>query len=160
MLNPNDTDIENVMNLEKSLKSQIYKLNDLRREVKKLIFMPVDPMGSYISVAYKAIDGGKMKISFEPLEIDLIEVADSYGNIKMKFVLPKESDERREEESDLNDEGNFLDEDPIVKNFLYILGKNSVQEISEILNQSDTYMELSEWACIFERMKIPVMSQL
>ena len=85
MLNPNDTDIENVMNLEKSLKSQIYKLNDLRREVKKLIFMPVDPMGSYISVAYKAIDGGKMKISFEPLEIDLIEVADSYGNIKMKW---------------------------------------------------------------------------
>ena len=153
MLNPNDTDIENVMNLEKSLKSQIYKLNDLRREVKKLIFMPVDPMGSYISVAYKAIDGGKMKISFEPLEIDLIEVADSYGNIKMKFVLPKESDERREEESDLNDEGNFLDEDPIVKNFLYILGKNSVQEISEILNQSDTYMELSEWACIFERIE-------
>ena len=151
LLNPNDTDIENVRNLEKSLKSQINKLEDLRKEVRKLEFIPVDPMGSYISVTYKAIDGGKMRISFEPLEIDLIEVADSYGNLKMKFVLPKESDEREDVESGLTDDGDFLDEDPIVRKFLDMLGKKSVQEISEILNQSDTYMELSEWACIFER---------
>lgn len=151
LLNPNDTDIENVRNLEKSLKSQISKLEGLREEVRKLKFIPVDPIGSYVSVTYKAIDGGKMKISFEPLEIDLIEVADSYGNLKMKFVLPKESDESEEEEGDVIGEGNFLDEDPIVRKFLDMLGKKSVQEISEILNQSDTYMELSEWACIFER---------
>ena len=92
-----------------------------------------------------------MKISCEPLEIDLIEVADSYGNLKMKFVLPKESDENEEGEDDLTIEGNFLDKDPIVRKFLDMLGKKSVQEISEILNQSDTYMELSEWACIFEK---------
>ena len=96
MLNPNDTNIENVGNLEKSLKSQISKLEKLRAEVRELKFVPVDPMGLYTSLTYKAIDGGKMKISFEPLEIDLIEVADSYGNLKMKFVLPKESDENEE----------------------------------------------------------------
>ncbi len=151
MLNPNDTNIENVGNLERSLKSQISKLEKLRAEVRELKFVPVDPMGSYTSLTYKAIDGGKMKISFEPLEIDLIEVADSYGNLKMKFVLPKESDENEEGEDNLTVEGNFLDEDPIVRKFLGILGKKSVQEISEILNQSDTYMELSEWACIFEK---------
>ncbi len=151
MLNPNDTNIENVGNLEKSLKSQISKLEKLRAEVRELKFVPVDPMGSYTSLTYKAIDGGKMKISFEPLEIDLIEVADSYGNLKMKFVLPKESDENEEGEDDLTIEGNFLDKDPIVRKFLDMLGKKSVQEISEILNQSDTYMELSEWACIFEK---------
>ena len=151
MLNPNDTDIENVRNLEKSLKSQTNKLEALREEVRKLKFVPIDPMGSYISVTYKAIDGGKMRISFEPLQIDLIEVADSYGNLKMKFVLPKESDESEEEESDLIGDGNFLDGDPIVRKFLDMIGKKSVREISEILSHSDTYMELSEWACIFER---------
>ncbi len=150
LFNPNDTDIENIRNLEKSLQSQIGKLEGLREEVRNLKFVPVDPIGSYISVTYKAIDGGKMKISFDPLEIDLIEVADSYGNLKMKFVLPKESDES-EEEIEEKSEGNFLDEDPIVRKFLDMLGKKSVQEISEILNQSDTYMELSEWACIFEK---------
>lgn len=151
MLNPNDTSIENVRNLKESLKSQISKLQGLRDEVRNLKFIPIDPIGSYISITYKAIDGGKMKISFEPLEIDLIEVADSYGNLKMKFVLPKESDETEKEENEVKGKGNFLDEDPIVRKFLDMLGKKSVQEISEILNQSDTYMELSEWACIFER---------
>ncbi|MGE9811540.1 DNA double-strand break repair nuclease NurA [Ferroplasma acidiphilum] len=151
MLNPNDSNIEDIRNLERSLKSQISKLEKLREEVRELKFVPVDPMGSYTSITYKAIDGGKMKISFEPLEIDLIEVADSYGNLKMKFVLPKESDENEYGKDDLTEEDNFLDGDPIVRRFLDMLGKKSVQEISEILNQSDTYMELSEWACIFEK---------
>jgi hypothetical protein len=46
-------------------------------------------MGSYSSVSYKAIDGGRMKIYFDPLELDLIDVADSYGNLKMRFIIPK-----------------------------------------------------------------------
>jgi len=149
MLDPNDTGIENIGNLQKALESQIEKLENLRKEVKKLKFVPIEPMGTYTSVTYKAIDGGKMKISFEPLEIDLIEVADSFGNLKMKFVLPVGSDESEEEEND--EIGNFLDNDPIIKKFLDILGKKTILDISEILNQSDTYMELSEWACIFER---------
>jgi len=149
MLDPNDTGIENVGNLQKALESQIEKLDKLRKEVRKLKFVPIEPMGTYSSVTYKAIDGGKMKISFEPLEIDLIEVADSFGNLKMRFVLPVGSDESEEEEDEKV--SNFLDEDPIIKKFLEALGKKTVLDISEILNQSDTYMELSEWACIFER---------
>lgn len=147
MLNPNDTDIESVSNLENAMKSQIEKLTRLREKVRKFKFVPVDPMGSYVSVTYKAIDGGRMKITFEPLQIDLIEVADSFGNLKMKFVLPKSSDEYEDDA----DEKNFLDDDPILQKFVQLLGKNSIREISEILNQSDTYMEISEWACIFER---------
>ncbi len=150
MTDINDTSIENVGNLEKALDSQIKKLEDLRAEVRKLLkFVPIEPMGMYTSVTYKAIDGGRMKISFEPLEIDLIEVADSFGNLKMRFVLPINSDESQDEEG--VEESNFLDEDPIIKKFLSIFGKRSVLEISEILNQSDTYMELSEWACIFDK---------
>lgn len=149
MFNPNDTSIENVGNLEKALESQIKKLNNLRKEVKKLKFVPIDPMGSYTSVTYKAIDGGKMKISFEPLEIDFIEVADSFGDLKMKFVIPLETEES--EDDSRTEDGSFLDDDPIIKKFLKILNKNSIMEISEILNQSDSFMEISEWACIFER---------
>ena len=145
MLNPNDTDIDNVGNLERTLETQIRKLNNLRKEVKKLRFVPIEPMGSYSSVTYKAIDGGRMKISFEPLEIDLIEVADSYGNLKLRFVLPKGTDESE------MDDGRFLDADPIIRRFVNALGKSSITEISEILNQSDTFMELSEWACMFDR---------
>lgn len=144
-MNPNDTDIGNVGNLERTLEVQIGKLNNLRNEVKKLRFVPIEPMGSYASVTYKAIDGGRMKISFEPLEIDLIEVADSYGNLKLRFVLPKGTDESE------MDDGRFLDADPIIQRFVNALGKSSITEISEILNQSDTFMELSEWACMFDR---------
>lgn len=150
MLNLNDTSIENVGNLEKALEAQIKKLENLRTNVREqLKFVPIEPMGGYTSVSYKAIDGGKMKISFDPLEIDLIEVADSFGNLKMRFVLPVNSDESQDDEGE--EESNFLDQDPIIRKFLNLLGKKSVLEISEILNQSDTYMELSEWACIFER---------
>lgn len=149
MLNPNDTSIENVGNLEKALESQIKKLGNLRSEAKKLKFVPIEAMGGYTSVTYKAIDGGRMKISFEPLEIDLIEVADSFGNLKMRFVLPVGSDESSDKEG--NEQSNFLDEDPIIKKFLKVFNKASVLDISEILNQSDSYMEISEWACMFER---------
>ncbi|MGC8516158.1 MAG: DNA double-strand break repair nuclease NurA [Thermoplasmata archaeon] len=149
MLDPNDTDISNVSNLEKVLKAQIEKLDRLRGEVRELQFVPIEPMGYYTSVTYKAIDGGKMSISFEPLEMDLIEVADSFGNLKMRFVIPLGSDESRDQPGEA--ESFFLDEDPIMKKFLNLFSKGSVREISEILNQSETYMELSEWACIFER---------
>ncbi|MEM3844988.1 MAG: DNA double-strand break repair nuclease NurA [Thermoplasmata archaeon] len=153
MLNPNDTSIENVGNLEKALESQIEKLKTLRAEVKNLEFVPIEAMGGYTSITYKAIDGGRLKISFDPLEIDLIEVADSFGNLKMRFVLPIGPDENLDKEGE--EQGNFLDDDPIIKKFLKIFNKSSISEISEILNQSDSYMEISEWACIFERIMEP-----
>lgn len=148
-MNPNDTSIEKVGNLEKALEAQIKKLENLRTEARKLRFVPIEAMGAYTSLSYKAIDGGKMKISFDPIEIDLIEVADSHGNLKMRFVLPVGSDESQDKEG--IEQSNFLDEDPIIKKFLKVLNKKSVFDISEILNQSDSYMEISEWACIFER---------
>ena len=145
LIDPNDTNIDNIYNIDKIIDQQINKLNELRKEVKKLQFIPIDKAGNYQSVTYKAIDGGKMKISFDPLEMDLIEVADSNGNLKMRFILPKASDE-----SNLDDY-NSLDDDFIIKKFLNIFGKNHLSEISEILNQSDSFMELSEWACLFEK---------
>ena len=145
LIDPNDTNIDNIYNLESVIKQQVNKLNDLREKVSKLEFVPVDPAGTYQSVTYKAIDGGKMKISFNPLEMDLIEVTDSNGNLKMRFAVPKISEESNLDKSD------GLDNDAIIKKFLQIFGKTHLSEISEIFNQSDSYMELSEWACLFEK---------
>lgn len=145
MINPNSTEIDDVLNLQKALDLQVKKLNKIREQVRDLAFTPIETVGFYSTVAYKAIDGGKMHISFEPLRIDLIEVADSYGNLKMRFVVPKESDEDEAEDK------SFLESDPLIANFIRLLGKEKLSEITELLNNSDTLMELSEWACIFDK---------
>lgn len=74
-------DIEDVANLESTLEKQTEKLDELRAEVKKLKFIPVEAAGYYSAIAYKSFDGGMFKLSFDPLEIDVIEVADSNGTL-------------------------------------------------------------------------------
>ncbi|WP_298277426.1 DNA double-strand break repair nuclease NurA [Ferroplasma sp.] len=144
-MDTNDTNIENIGNLDNVIQQQISKLNKLREEARKLEFIPIDPMGSYSSITYKAVDGGKMNISFNPLEIDFIEVADSNGNLKMRFLVPKSMDDN------VIDDRSLFENNDTIKNFLKILGKDNLSDISEILSQSDTYMELAEWACLFEK---------
>lgn len=146
MIDPNDTDIRTIGNVDKVLKSQVEKFNNLRNKVKELEFIPIDPVGDYQAVTYKAIDGGKMNISFEPLEIDFIEVADSYGNLKMRFLFPKSG-----EDIEIEDDIEYLDDEPIIRKFLQLLNKESLKEISEILTDSGTFMEISEWACLFDK---------
>jgi hypothetical protein len=145
-MDPNDTNINSIGNIDEVLNKQILKFNELRSRVKELRFVPIDPVGDYQAVTYKAIDGGKMNISFDPLEIDLIEVADSYGNLKMKFLFPRGS-----EEVSIDNDIKYLDNEPTVAKFLNLLGKKSLKEISEILTDPGTFMEISEWACLFEK---------
>jgi len=145
LFSPNSTDLNSIGNLEDALQSQIRKLDELREKVRELEFVPIDPMGSYQSVAYKAIDGGRMKIYFDPLELDLIDVADSYGNLKMRFIIPKGVDE------EIDQVNNYLKQDPLIADFLKLLNKSNLTDISEVLTDSDTYMEIAEWACIFNK---------
>ncbi len=145
MLRPNSTDLGSVGNLENAIKSQIEKLEKLREQVRSLEFEPIEPMGAYAAVSYKAVDGGRMRISFDPLELNMIDVADSYGNLKMRFIVPRDSDESEFDPDD------YLDENPIIKDFVALLGKKSITEISEIIGHSDSYMEIAEWACIFHK---------
>jgi hypothetical protein len=145
LFSPNSTDLNSIGNLEGALESQIKKLDELREKVRELKFVPIDPMGSYQSVAYKAIDGGRMKIYFDPLELDLIDVADSYGNLKMRFIIPKGG------EDEIDQINNDLKQDPLIADFLKLLNKSDLSEISEVLTDSDTYMEIAEWACIFNK---------
>ena len=149
MFSPNSTELKSIGNLENALYSQLRKLEDLRTMVRQLRFVPIDPMGSYSSVSYKAIDGGRMKIYFDPLELDLIDVADSYGNLKMRFIIPKGT------EDELEQINNYLKEDLLIANFLTLLNKTNLHEVSEVLSDNDTYMEIAEWACIFSKVMSP-----
>jgi len=143
--NIKNTDLSNIENLDNVIASQLNKLDNLREKVRDLNFVPVDPMGEYETIAYKAIDGGRMRIYFDPFEIELVDVFDSYGNLKIKFLIPSSIEET--EKPDLS----FLEENAIIKSFLKIFEKDHISEISEIFYNSDTLMEISEWACIFEK---------
>jgi hypothetical protein len=138
-------DIEDIANLESTLKKQTEKLDELRAEVKKLKFTPVEPAGYYSSIAYKSFDGGMFKLNFDPLEIDVIEVADSNGNIKLKFAIPLGEELEKTDFSSI--EGL-----QIIKKFLSVLGVNTLTQASEILRDPGTLMEIAEFACIFDKM--------
>lgn len=137
-------DIEDIANLESTLKKQTGKLDELRTEVRNLKFVPVEAAGYYSAIAYKSFDGGMFKLSFDPLEIDVIEVADSNGNTKLKFAVPI-GDEL--EKADFGS----IEELLIIKKFLSILGVDNLTEVSEILRDPGTLMEIAEFACIFDK---------
>ena len=54
--------LDDVHNLENAIQRQREKLKRMRELVQNLKFVPVDPVGYYSCVTYKAIDGGKMNI--------------------------------------------------------------------------------------------------
>jgi hypothetical protein len=137
-------DIEDIANLESTLRKQTEKLDQLRTEVKKLKFVPVEAAGYYSAIAYKSFDGGMFKLSFDPLEIDVIEVADSNGNTKLKFAVPIGEEL---EKTDFTS----IEELLIIKKFLSILGVGNLTEASEILRDPGTLMEIAEFACIFDK---------
>lgn len=139
-----DYDINTITNLEHILETQTKKLENLRTEVKKLEFVPIESAGYYSSIAYKSFDGGMFKLNFNPLEIDVIEIADSNGNTKLKFAVPLS------EELDKTDLRS-IEELPIINKFLSILRVSSLVEASEVLKDPKTLMEIGEWACIFDK---------
>lgn len=137
-------EIGDIANLDSTLKKQTEKLKKLRAKVKDLKFIPIEAAGYYSSIAYKSFDGGMLKIRFEPLEIDLIEVADSNGNTKLSFVVPL-GDEL--EKADFKDVEKIV----LINNFLLTLGVSSLAEASEIYRDSNALMEIAEFACIFDK---------
>lgn len=139
--------IEDIQNLNQIIQKQKEKMVKLRELVRKLKFIPVDPVGNYSCITYKAIDGGKMKVEFDPFEMDLIDIADSNGREILKFVTPKGTIGGKLTSDDFL----FLNEIPQIRKFVNILGEDTVAEISKILSESRTAMEIAEYACIFER---------
>jgi hypothetical protein len=124
--------------------SQRKKFAHLREEVKKLKFRAIDSADSYSSMTFKAIDGGKMGIDLSPFEVDIVEIADSHGNVKMKFAIPANEEMKNFDYSEINKKKE-------IQEFLTLLKIKSVKEVSEILTDSGTFMEIGEWACIFDK---------
>jgi len=141
--NPND-----VINLTNIIERQKEKLRSLCEKVRKLQFVPLDPAGSYIPIAFRAFDGGMFNLHFDPFEFDIVEIADSNGNLKLKFASPS---------ADLDNSKNIgpiiqdLNSHPIIQNFLKIMKKESLADISEILTNRGSLMEIGEFACIFDK---------
>lgn len=136
--------LNDIHNLENAFTKQREKLKQLRKLIQNLKFVPIDPVGYYSCVTYKAIDGGTMNINFDPFEIDYVEIADSNENVILKFVIPQGI---KMEKADFL----TLDGMPIIKTFLDLLNVKSITDISEIYNDPKKVMELSEYACIFEK---------
>src|SRR2546426_3973831 len=83
------TELEDLVGVEEAIKIQKEKLQALREEVRKLSFKKIDIAGNYASISYKAFDGGKMGIRFNPFEVNVVDVADSNGKRKVRFVVPE-----------------------------------------------------------------------
>lgn len=145
--------INKIVGVDEAIALQKEKLNLLREEVRSLKFKKIDSAGTYSSITYKAIDGGKMKVSFNPFEINVIDVADSNGNKKLSFVFPeiKTYGDTEEGGKAFDRVREKIDAIPIINNFVKLMGCKSISELSFILNNGNNLMELSEWACIFER---------
>jgi len=138
-------DLNEIQNIDETIQTQVEKFQSIRDLVKDLKFIPVDPIGTYSSVTYKSIDGGKMGIYFDPFELEYVVIADSFGNELMKFLVPKGQEL---EPADFI----FMDEFLIIQKFLHLLGLRSVSQSSGILKASKIAMEIAEIASIFERL--------
>ena len=143
-----DYSTETVQNLAGILESQKRKMDRLRKRVKELEFVPLEHAGGYSPITFKAFDGGAFKLQFDPFEFDIVEIADSNGNRKLRFAAPRGDFEDGEELARIV---GGMDAHPIIRRFLDMLGKDSLSDISEILTNSGTLMEIAEFACMFDK---------
>ncbi|GEM_PF-1359638 len=146
--------IQDIAGIEKAIELQKEKLKILRNDVKDLEFKKIDIAGHYASVSYKAIDGGNMRINLNPFEINVICVADSNGKKKLSFVVPEikgYGDTPDNKKETFNEIVKEIDQKPIIKKFVELLNCSSISELSYLLNDSNNFMEIAEWACIFDR---------
>jgi hypothetical protein len=148
--------IKDIAGVDKAIELQRQKLETLRKDVKGLKFKKIDIAGSYASVSYKAIDGGNMRINLNPFEINVISVADSNGRKKLSFVVPEikgYGDTPEDKKEALKEIVKEIDEKTIIQKFVNMLKCSSISEVSYILNNSNSFMEIAEWACIFDRIE-------
>jgi hypothetical protein len=144
-------ELEGVVGVEESIEVQKEKLEKLRQDVRTLEFKKIDVAGNYASITYKAFDGGKMGVRFDPFELNVIDVADSNGRRKVRFIVP-ELESYADDDPVVKDVTDKLDAIPEIKKLVKLLNQTSIQDISYILKDSSTLMEIAEWACIFDRL--------
>ncbi len=145
------SELEGVIGVDEAIEIQREKLRVLREGVRKLVFKKIDIAGNYASVTYKAFDGGKMGIRFNPFEVNVIDVADSNGRRKVRFVVPEISGYEHDD-TILDDVLAKLDTIPEIAKLVKLLNQKSIRDITHLPKDSDNLMEIAEWACIFDRL--------
>lgn len=143
-----DYEPDNVVNLKAIIESQREKMATLRKMVRDLEFIPVDPTGMYVPITFKSFDGGTFNLHFDPFEFDIVEVADSNGNRVLNFAAPGGD---LLDGKDLGPIISDLDSNEIIGRFLRMMGTTSLLEASDIPNEKGTLMEIGELACIFDK---------
>lgn len=145
------SELDGVIGVNEAIEIQKEKLRVLREGVRKLAFKKIDIAGNYASITYKAFDGGQMGIRFNPFEVNVIDVADSNGRRKVRFVVPEISGYEHDD-TILDDVLAKLDKIPEIKKLVELLNQRSIREITHLPKDSDNLMEIAEWACIFDRL--------
>ncbi len=144
-------DLSQISNLGELLDNQHKKMEELRNVVKRLEFVPLDPGGSYQPVTFKAFDGGMFSLNFNPFEFDIVIVTDSNGNRRLSFAAPS-GDLRGSDE--LDEIIRPFEQEPVISGFLKLLGRQKLTDITEVLTDRKTLMELGEFACMFDKVEV------
>ncbi len=144
--NPNlNFDINKIENIDIIFKDQLNSFQKLRNMIKDLPIIPIQPTGLYKTISYKSIDGGMMGIQFEPFDLDLVEIADSNGDHRMKFLVPVNENLEKHHFA-------FMDEIQEIKKFRELLNEYSILNCVNFLSTTQNAMDLAEWACIMNNL--------
>jgi len=144
--------------IDEATKQELEELNSLREKIRQ---MKVVRMGSrhHYAIAPVATDGGENRLSFEPINIEIIRVADSEGNKRIETVVPLTSE--------VEVYKNMFEEIPVLQRFLsrldveykdlsYLLPSDTSSDISprEKAISSREYLrhlrEIMEWAVLLD----------
>ena len=161
-------DVEQLLTLKREIdiasKQDLVNLDQLRTEIKQLESPRQIRDYSTTAISLVASDGGNNRLRFDPFEIQIIRVVDSYGQEACLQVVSRYNDIDQLSKNQFDNNGNPKTALGFMMNDL---GVNSLQKLSPMLrpqkdsNGNDTlspswvlvYRELVEWAILYERIR-------
>lgn len=141
MFNKFPIKLNQIQNLQKILKTQFARFNQLRELAKNLQFHPVESSGIYSPISFAAFDGGMMGLEYYPFELEFIEIANSFEQSAAKFLLPKQTEIAEEDLS-------YIDDISEIREFKSHLGVDSIDKLFNFPPDTSAIMNLAELACI------------
>jgi len=138
-----------------AVKAEIHLIEALRKAVRKL---QVKKLGERPcrTIAPVATDAGENRLSFEPLNIEIIRVVDSNGTDLVQSVIPLSAEDSIFE--------SYVDNIPVLKKLLQMLGGISFNELSFLVGNSSkdsekhsdlrgqvrAFRDIVEWAVVLD----------
>jgi len=138
-----------------AVKAEIHLIEAMRKAVRKL---QVKKLGERPcrTIAPVATDAGENRLSFEPLNIEIIRVVDSNGTDLVQSVIPLSAEDSIFE--------SYVDNIPVLKKLLQMLGGISFNELSFLVGNSSkdsekhsdlrgqvrAFRDIVEWAVVLD----------